>query len=73
METNNIVLDNLFWIFSAIVIGVVIYAFKSKRTGLVITEEFRNIADIVENTSDSIYVTGKAGTGKSTLLKYLNP
>jgi len=44
---------------------------KSKRDGLVITEEFKNIADIIENTSDSVYVTGKAGTGKSTLLKYI--
>jgi ATP-dependent DNA helicase PIF1 len=62
----------MLWIISAIVLGVIIYALmKSKRDNLVITEEFKSIADIVENTSDSIYVTGKAGTGKSTLLKYI--
>lgn len=62
----------MLWIISTIVLGVMLYALmKSKRDGLVITEEFKNIADIIENTSDSIFVTGKAGTGKSTLLKYI--
>jgi ATP-dependent DNA helicase PIF1 len=62
----------MLWIISVIAIGVIIYALiKSKRDGLVITEEFKNIADTVENTSDNIYVTGKAGTGKSTLLRYI--
>lgn len=60
------------WIISAIVLGIIIYfLMRSKRNGFLITEEFKNLADIVENTNDSIYVTGKAGTGKSTLLKYI--
>lgn len=35
-----------------------------------ITEEIRVVLDILENTSTNIFLTGKAGTGKSTLLKY---
>lgn len=34
-----------------------------------ITEEFRKALDILENTNDSVFITGKAGTGKSTLLR----
>ena len=35
-----------------------------------ITSEFQEVLDILENTQDSILITGKAGTGKSTLLRY---
>ena len=35
-----------------------------------INEEFRGALEILENTRKCIFVTGKAGTGKSTLLKY---
>ncbi len=34
------------------------------------TEDFAKAYDIMENTTDSVFITGKAGTGKSTLLKY---
>lgn len=34
-----------------------------------ITNEFSKTLKILENTSESIFITGKAGTGKSTLLK----
>jgi ATP-dependent DNA helicase PIF1 len=37
---------------------------------LVITEEFDRAFDLMENTKKSAYITGKAGTGKSTLLTY---
>lgn len=36
---------------------------------LEITEEFRKALNILENTKDSLFITGKAGTGKSTLLR----
>ncbi|MCX5678820.1 MAG: AAA family ATPase [Candidatus Omnitrophica bacterium] len=35
-----------------------------------VNAEFRAAFDLMENTSDSLFITGKAGTGKSTLLKY---
>lgn len=47
--------------------------FKSKSElpdNLVITEEFKKAFDLMENTSNCAYITGKAGTGKSTLLTY---
>ena len=36
-----------------------------------ITKEFQEIINSVNNTTESIFITGKAGTGKSTLIKYL--
>jgi len=36
----------------------------------ILTEEFREIIDLLKNTSDSVYITGKAGTGKSSLLQH---
>lgn len=47
--------------------------FKSKNQlpgNLVITEEFQAAFDLMEKTSRCAYITGKAGTGKSTLLTY---
>jgi ATP-dependent DNA helicase PIF1 len=35
-----------------------------------LTDEFSKAYNLMENTNDSFFVTGKAGTGKSTLLKY---
>lgn len=35
-----------------------------------ITKEFREAYDLMENSDDHIFLTGRAGTGKSTLLKY---
>ena len=37
---------------------------------LVITQEFQKAFDLMESTSKCAYITGKAGTGKSTLLTY---
>lgn len=34
------------------------------------SDEFKTAFDLMENSNNSIFITGKAGTGKSTLLKY---
>jgi ATP-dependent exoDNAse (exonuclease V) alpha subunit len=34
------------------------------------TDEFAHAFDLMENTEQNLYITGLAGTGKSTLLKY---
>jgi ATP-dependent DNA helicase PIF1 len=41
-----------------------------KKPRLVITEEFRQACDTMERTNACVYITGKAGTGKSTLLSW---
>jgi len=35
-----------------------------------INPEFRRALDLLEHTSQNVFITGKAGTGKSTLLEY---
>lgn len=35
-----------------------------------LTEEFKYALHVLNNTNESIFITGKAGTGKSSLLKY---
>lgn len=35
-----------------------------------ISDEFENAFSLLENMRDCVFITGKAGTGKSTLLKY---
>ncbi len=37
---------------------------------IIITQEFKDAFDAMENTNQHIFLTGRAGTGKSTLLKY---
>lgn len=37
---------------------------------LTITKEFKNAFDAIETTKDNFFITGQAGTGKSTLLQY---
>ena len=39
-------------------------------THLDINDEFKSAFDIMENTKECLFITGKAGTGKSTLLRY---
>lgn len=36
-----------------------------------ITPEMQQAVSIIENTTSPVYITGKAGTGKTTLLKYI--
>ncbi len=40
-------------------------------TDITITDEMARALEIVQNTNESLYITGKAGTGKTTFLKYL--
>jgi len=41
-----------------------------KKPGLEFTPEFERTLDLLENTNKSVFITGRAGTGKSTLLDY---
>jgi len=43
---------------------------KHKQSQIEINEQFRYALDIMENSDRSIFITGRAGTGKSTLLNY---
>ncbi len=43
---------------------------EAPKSQFVSTEEFKEILDLLNNTNDSIFITGKAGTGKSSLLKH---
>lgn len=44
---------------------------KSKpKPKFILTPEFEEIISVLKNTTDSIFITGKAGTGKSSLLKH---
>jgi Cdc6-like AAA superfamily ATPase len=36
-----------------------------------INDDFRAALELIEEQNENVYVTGKAGTGKSTFLKYL--
>jgi len=37
---------------------------------LALSEEFKAVIDQLENTKDNLFITGRAGTGKSTLSNY---
>ncbi|MCT3980130.1 AAA family ATPase [Elizabethkingia anophelis] len=43
---------------------------EAPKPQFVLTEEFKEIIDLLKNTNESIFITGKAGTGKSSLLKF---
>ena len=43
---------------------------KYKELIIEINEQFRLALDIIENSNRNIFITGRAGTGKSTLLNY---
>lgn len=48
-----------------------VHVLKNKLPdNLVITEDFKEAFELMEHTSECAYITGKAGTGKSTLLTY---
>lgn len=38
---------------------------------MTITDEMKKAIELIETTNDSVYITGKAGTGKTTFLKWL--
>lgn len=41
----------------------------TQKTPLVLSEEYRYVLDLLEKTQSGVFVTGRAGTGKSTLLQ----
>ncbi len=43
---------------------------KPEKPDLEFTPEFQLTLDLLENTNKSVFITGRAGTGKSTLLDY---
>lgn len=60
------------WIIIILII-IAIYVFsliKKYLSQITLTEEFIEIIHLLENTNTSLFITGRAGTGKSTLLKY---
>lgn len=40
------------------------------KNDIEINEKFKEALDLIENTDKHVFITGKAGTGKSTLLEY---
>ena len=44
---------------------------KRDMSWVKLTDEFKYIIGKIENTTNNYFITGKAGTGKSTLLQYL--
>lgn len=49
----------------------IIKKIKEESQDIVITEEFKSALDDIENSSQNIFITGKAGTGKSTFISIL--
>lgn len=49
---------------------IMLSAVKQAPVSIDFNEEFRRALDLMENSSKSVFVTGRAGTGKSTLLTH---
>ena len=43
---------------------------QNKFSEIELNEDFVNAFNLMENTNKNIFLTGRAGTGKSTLLSY---
>jgi len=43
---------------------------RNRNFQIELNEQFKKALDIMENTNKNVFITGKAGTGKSTLLGY---
>lgn len=43
---------------------------SQRKIEFILTDEFEEILNLLKNTKENLFITGKAGTGKSTLLKY---
>ncbi len=48
-----------------------IQSFISGNDGFSLTQEFKDAIDSIELTNENLFITGKAGTGKSTLIEYV--
>src|SRR5512144_78787 len=44
--------------------------YKINTTGIELNPEFKKALDLMENSAKNVFLTGRAGTGKSTLLSY---
>lgn len=49
---------------------IAIFILYFKKSEIIITKEFKDILNLMNNTNEHIFLTGKAGTGKSELIKY---
>lgn len=68
MDLTYIIIIILFFI---IVFLYLLFLKRKKKTGRIdITDEFKETLDILNNSNQSIFISGKAGTGNSTLLKH---
>lgn len=68
MNFVYIVIAVFFLIF---VISYIIFRKTKKKEEVIeLTDEFKEILDILNNTNQSIFISGEAGTGKSTLLNH---
>ena len=43
---------------------------KNELKHITLSEESKDLLNLLENTSENLFITGRAGTGKSTLLNY---
>lgn len=43
---------------------------KNNAPNIDLNKQFKNVLDLLETTENNFFITGKAGTGKSTLLEY---
>ena len=50
--------------------GALILVYRRTKQPIEINQEFRRALDIMEGSNQHVFITGKAGTGKSTLLDY---
>jgi len=57
-------------VFSLASGGPEIVKYQQKKQPIEINPEFRKALDVMEDTNRHVFITGKAGTGKSTLLDY---
>jgi ATP-dependent DNA helicase PIF1 len=50
--------------------GGLVARWSKKAPKIEITDEFRELLDLCDNTNEHVYVNGKAGVGKSTFISY---
>lgn len=43
---------------------------RQEIANIKISDEFKEVFDLMENSNENLFITGRAGTGKSTLLNY---
>ena len=62
----------MFLVILVIILTIVYiyFYFQESKRDFVETDEIKEILGLLENTNQSLFITGKAGTGKSSLLRY---